>query len=281
MEGLQGNFILIIIRNVIEVLIKLNTNPFMITAIGKNDSFGAILKDHLISLGLDTRGILYSKKNSTGLYNCIINNENDLEYGIADMDIFNEITPKIIDGFENKIIPSSIVFMDCNLSIETMKKIGEICEIYKTPLFVDPTSVPKSLKFVQGNLLKFITFLKPNEDELFAISNEILQKKTNSIEEGIKVILDKGVKNIILTRGEKGVVFANKNGIKKFEALKTKVVNTTGAGDNFCGGFIFGITRNHSIEESIMLGQRASRLAISTEHSVHPNLSDKVLLEDN
>lgn len=253
----------------------------MITAVGKNDPFGSILKDHLISLGLSTQGILYSENNSTALFNAVINHENDLEFGIADMEIFNEITPRVIEKFERYLIQSPIICMDANLSIETMKKIGEICETYKIPLFVDPTSVLKSLKFVKGDILKYITYIKPNEDEIYALASEITQKKCSTVEECIKILLGTGVKNIILTRGEKGVVYANKKEIKKFDALKTKVVNTTGAGDNFCAGFIFGITKNFSIEDSIMIGQRASQMALSTELSVHPDLSQEKILEKN
>ena len=54
-------------------------------------------------------------------------------------------------------------------------------------------------------------------------------------------------------------------------------MNTTGAGDNFVGGFCYGLLNEYSIEDCIQLGQNSSKLALSTEMSVHPKLNEEMI----
>eukprot|EP01080_Neovahlkampfia_damariscottae_P001356 gene1356-11438_t len=263
-------------RNVMEVLSKLNTNPFLISAVG-NDAFGNSIIENLKLNGLSTKG-LKRVKSQTGVFDCILNEKGDLEYAIADMNIFeDEIDSSFIQSFSEIISKSSLVFVDGNLSLKSLKKVKEICSLFKLPIFVDPTSIPKSLKFVESNMLSSITFLKPNEDEILEMASLILRKKTNDVQLCIKTLLNAGVKNILLTRGKNGVIFANAQGMKSFKAPNVKIINTTGAGDNFVGGFCYGLLNNYTIEECIQLGQNSSKLALSTEFSVHPKLNEEMI----
>jgi fructose-1-phosphate kinase PfkB-like protein len=151
------------------------------------------------------------------------------------------------------------------------------------------------LKFVDSKILSSISFLKPNEDELLEMASHILKKQVHDIDLSIKTLLNQGVKvrlcfpeftkehscykvcqrNNLSFRGEKGVIFSCKEVQKSFPALKVEIVNTTGAGDNFVGGFCYGLVNNYSIEECIQFGQNASKMALSTDLSVHPKLSEE------
>ena len=144
--------------------------------------------------GLNTKG-LKIVKSQTGVFDCVLDKTGDLEYAIADMNIFeDEIDSSFIESFSEHIKRASLVFVDGNLSLDSYKKISEICSLFKIPLVVDPTSVPKSLKFIQAKILHSITFLKPNEDELLEMASFILKKRITDIQLGIKILLDAGVK---------------------------------------------------------------------------------------
>ena len=66
-------------------------------------------------------------------------------------------------------------------------------------------------------------------------------------------ILDLGIKNVLITLGEKGVYFANKDS-NHFEPsldLQNKVVDTSGAGDAFNGAFATALCEGQSVNEAI------------------------------
>ncbi|HEY0234010.1 MAG TPA: adenosine kinase [Afipia sp.] len=63
----------------------------------------------------------------------------------------------------------------------------------------------------------------------------------------------------VVTRSEKGCVVANKDGVTAVPAFPvSKVVDTTGAGDLFAAGFLFGLVRGVNHEEAGRLGALAA-----------------------
>ena len=68
---------------------------------------------------------------------------------------------------------------------------------------------------------------------------------------------------VILTLGADGAWYAG-NGLRRFQsAVETCVVDTTAAGDTFCGYFLEGWMRGRSIEESLQRAARAASIAVS------------------
>ena len=77
-------------------------------------------------------------------------------------------------------------------------------------------------------------------------------------------LLELGPENVILTLGEKGVLWASADGIKTTPALNVDVLDTVGAGDAFNSGLAVGLSENKSLEESIAMGVTAA--SISTQY---------------
>ena len=66
-------------------------------------------------------------------------------------------------------------------------------------------------------------------------------------------------KLIVITRGEKGALAINKEKVIECSAKKNlKVIDLTGAGDLFAGGFLDGFIKGKSIEESLEKGTEMS-----------------------
>ena len=79
----------------------------------------------------------------------------------------------------------------------------------------------------------------------------------------LKEFLKKGVKNIIITLGEKGVYFANKDQEYFIEALKLKneVVDTTGAGDAFNGAFVVGLANDLKFKDALIFANKVAGIS--------------------
>ena len=109
---------------------------------------------------------------------------------------------------------------------------------------------------------KLLDFFTPNETE----AEFYLNKKIDT-EQGIKSaaaeFLDMGVKNIIITLGEKGSYFANKNEEYFIDALKLKneVVDTTGAGDAFNGAFAVALANDFKYKEALIFANKVAGIS--------------------
>jgi sugar/nucleoside kinase (ribokinase family) len=66
--------------------------------------------------------------------------------------------------------------------------------------------------------------------------------------------LDRGVKTVVLKMGEQGCAVFTPNDEFRMPAYKVEAVDTTGAGDCFCGGFLAGLCRGFDLRESARLG---------------------------
>ena len=77
-------------------------------------------------------------------------------------------------------------------------------------------------------------------------------------------LLDMGIKNVIITLGEKGCYFANdkENFFMNAFKLKEPVVDTTGAGDAFNGALAVGLSKDLDIKEVLTFANKVG--AIST-----------------
>lgn len=105
----------------------------------------------------------------------------------------------------------------------------------------------------------FLQLIEGEVDILFCNQDELKSLyQTNNIDEALMVIGSK-VETVAVTRSEKGSVIIHKGEKIEVAAVKTEVVDTTGAGDLFAGGFLFGYTRDDmSIKQAGMYASAAA-----------------------
>jgi sugar/nucleoside kinase (ribokinase family) len=73
--------------------------------------------------------------------------------------------------------------------------------------------------------------------------------------------LNAGAKHVVLKMGARGSLIKNKEGMRlRIPAFKVDVVDTTGCGDAWTGGFVAGLSRGMNIEEAAVLGSACGSL---------------------
>src|ERR1700753_2993733 len=122
---------------------------------------------------------------------------------------------------------------------------------------------------------------KGTVDLIFANEAELRSLyQTSDFDTALKQ-LQKDTKLGVVTRSEKGCVVASKDGVISVPASPIeKVVDTTGAGDLFAAGFLFGLVRNAGFENAGKLGALAAAEVI--QHiGARPQVSLKELAKKN
>ena len=105
--------------------------------------------------------------------------------------------------------------------------------------------------------LPYLDYFMPSEREV-----KMLLGYTNPVK-AAKAFLKLGTGAVVLKLGEKGSYFLNHKGLEiRVPAYRTKVVDTTGAGDCFCAGFIKGLSLGWDLKKSLQLGNAAGASAV-------------------
>lgn len=118
--------------------------------------------------------------------------------------------------------------------------------------------------------------IKPNIHELEDALNRELHSDQEVISAGREIIDTYGVTYVLVSMGSKGSLLVTKNEAYRGGTVATTIVSTVGAGDSMLAGFVYGLEKNHALEDCIAIGTACSTITISTEG--YPKLElDQVL----
>ncbi len=87
--------------------------------------------------------------------------------------------------------------------------------------------------------------------------------KTSDPVEGIKMLASNFPNHLIMTDGKNGAYFIKDGSIFNIRPPRVKIIDTTGAGDNFHGALALALSRNFSLEDSVKLGIAVATLSCS------------------
>ena len=121
---------------------------------------------------------------------------------------------------------------------------------------------PAPARKINENDFQLLDFFTPNETEAEFYLNKKIETNED-IKNAAKEFLNRGVKNIIITLGEKGIYFANKNEEYFVDALKLKdeVVDTTGAGDAFNGAFAVALANELKYKDALIFANKVAGIS--------------------
>lgn len=118
---------------------------------------------------------------------------------------------------------------------------------------------PAPARNIDPAYLSAIDYLTPNETEL-----RLLVQAGGSLEEKAAALIDGGVKRLIVTLGEKGVMYMDEGKhTTYYPARKVNAVDTVGAGDCFNGFFCAAIADGKPVSEAIQKAIVASSISVS------------------
>ena len=118
----------------------------------------------------------------------------------------------------------------------------------------------------------FKDFIKSDIDYVFCNEDELNSLfELNNIDESIENFLNlfPNVEQLICTLGSSGVLIIEKGRSYHFDATEANVVDKTGAGDFFAGGYLYGLQKNLSLVDSAEIANRSAAHVIS-EIGVRP-----------
>ena len=104
--------------------------------------------------------------------------------------------------------------------------------------------------------LSCVDMLIPNETEFAALCGDKLT-------EGAEKLIAMGVKDVVVTLGSKGYCYISKGEMVCEDCIKVPVVDTTAAGDTFCGALCTELSMGKSVPQALSFANRAAAVTVT------------------
>ena len=235
---------------------KLGGNVSFCGAVG-NDANGEILLNELQKNNIDFKGFI-TEKAPTGIAMITVVDGNN--FIILDSGANAELTPEVIENYSNLIAECEFCVMQLEIPVKTVLKVCEIANKFDTKIILNPAPY----KELPVSVFSKIDYIIPNEYEAHDLTGIYPDNEENT-EKAILKLKQLGVKNVIVTLGERGCAYNVGENVIFKSAIKTDVVDTTSAGDTFVGALVSKLSQNESLETAIDYATKAAAITVSRE----------------
>jgi len=168
------------------------------------------------------------------------------------------LTPSDIDKAAAEIESSDLVLMQLEIPIDTVEYVAEMANKKGIKVILNPAPA----RALSNNLLKHVDIIIPNRNEAEILSG-IKVSDIESAKQAADIISAKGVDIVVITLGSQGALIKENKDYLFVEAFKVDVLDTTAAGDTFCGAFCVGLSEGRSIPEAVRLAARAAAITVT------------------
>lgn len=235
---------------------KLGGDVIFIAKLGK-DIFALKSIENFKSVNINTRYIEQVEGVSSGVAIIAID-ENGRNIIIAVPGANSKLTPADIDKSESDIASAGIVVCQLEVPLETIEYSAKIANKHNVPFILDPAPAQQ----LSDEFLSMVDVIKPNETEAMTLTGiKVIDGQTAG--EAADILLSKGVKNVIITLGEKGFIIANSSGKELIPHIAVKAVDSTAAGDVFTGSLAYGLANNISLKAAAEYANAVAALSVT------------------
>jgi ribokinase len=233
--------------NTVVGLARLGCKTGFIGKVG-GDREGNQLVEDFRKEGVDTSGVVRAKFGESGTVMGFVDDHGQralyIDSGVNDALAFAEISKDYVSTTRFLHLTS---FVGAK-SFQTQKKLLQMLPDGVKVSF-DPGALYAGKGLAQLEpIVKRAYVVMPNRGELELITGHAEYVK------GADALIAKGVKVVAVKLGSEGSYVTNGRERYHIDAFNVKVVDTTGAGDAFCAGFLYGMLSNRGLRECGRLG---------------------------
>jgi len=235
---------------------RLGGRGTMIGRVG-DDVFGGQLRDSLGSAGVDTRGVLVTPGEATGVALIFV------QAGGQNMIV-------IASGANGKLTPGDLRAVDESkgglLLLQLESPIGTVEAAAARGRKAGMTVIldPAPARPLGGDLLKAVDLLTPNESEaLILLGRPAVAVSLAEAPELASALRARGPKAVILKLGEKGAWLDDGSTARHFPAREVKAIDATAAGDTFNGALAVALAAGRPMDAAIGFANAAAAISVT------------------
>ncbi len=230
-----------------------------VTYLGKigNDVFGRQSIQSLKEEGVNVESVLIDPNKPSGI--ALITVDSKGENSIVVAPGSNEtLLPIDINDTLSVLESSDFILLQLEIPLETVFHVAETAFKKKKKVILNPA--PAS--HLSDELLKNIYMLIPNEIEA-AFLTGININDEEAAKHAALVLKGKGVEVVIITMGASGAFVLNDEIAEMIKAPKVVAIDTTAAGDTFCGALVAQLSKGYNMKEAVVFANAAAAICVT------------------
>lgn len=169
----------------------------------------------------------------------------------------DKLRPDYIKRIEDEILKSDLIVLQMEIPYETVKYICSFASNNNKQVMLNVAPA----RDLDSDVINKIDILVVNETEAELVSGESIEQA------GEEAVVDKllalGVKTVVLTLGKKGSVLKNDQLYLRVPAFSVDSVDSTAAGDTFCGALAAGLSKGNSWQQALEFASAAAAICVT------------------
>lgn len=226
------------------------------------DPFVEMGLDFMENEGIDTSDIVKDEEDNSGIAAAV--KEKGTGENLAAVDVGTNGTLELeeIPNFQEDIKQSDVFLTQLESRQSTVEEALMEAKRINPEIITILNPAPAPDEPLSEETLKAVDVLTPNKSEAIALSG-VSEDKV--VERAADVLIDKGVKHVIMTLGEEGVSWNSSEKKLQISPPKVEAVDALGAGDSFNGALAMALAEGMDMEEAVNFAVVASALSVTRE----------------
>lgn len=217
---------------------RLGAEVTMIAAVG-NDSIGEQLKDNLAKESINVEGVnVVEGPSGVAMITVADNGDNTI---VVYPGANGKIDEKWLEANEALIMSADCILVQLEIPINVVMKAVKIASDNNVKVIFNPAPA----KEFPNDIFKYIDIITPNETELKKISGK------EDIKEGAMELIERGANSVVVTLGEQGSMYIDKDNTISTGSFTVKSIDSTAAGDAFNAALGIKLIESDDIEDGL------------------------------
>ena len=254
-------------RNVVEDIANVELRPVFLSTVDESGT-GIDVITRLNNHKVDTK-YMRAVKDGMGTWLVIFDNSGDVAGSISKRFSTDGIYDIVCEHGDEIFEDADCILLEIDMDKNLVKKVFELAEKYNKPVYALVSNM--SIAIERRDFIRRTDCFVCNLQEAGIFWGEDYSERT--ADEMVEIVAGKvgpaGLRNMVVTMGGDGAVYASADGEKGFcPARKVKVKDTTGAGDSFFAGVSIGLNYGKTLGEACEIGARlAASVIVTTENT--------------
>lgn len=228
----------------------------MITKLGR-DSMAEVALGAMDDVKLSRDYLFFNDEVATGIALIMVDENTSQNEIVIVPGACATITDEDIAGVAETIKSSSYILLQLEVNQDANEKVAKLAKENGVKVIINTAPYqPITDEFLRGAYL-----VTPNEVEAEELTG-IPVTDLESADRAAQVFFDKGVENVLITLGSRGVYINTEGHSEIVPAYRVKAVDTTGAGDAFNGGLLTALAEGKSLAEAARFAQALAALSV-------------------
>ena len=237
-------------------LARMGARAAMVGKVG-DDGFGAQLRSALQRDGIDVEHVGTAQDCPTGVAMIMVEPSGENRILVAQgANLLLDAAD--IDSAHRLIGRSAFVVLQFEVPVATVDYAARVAKSSGVRVVFNPAPADA----LPASLWSAIDYLIPNESEAERLTGIRVHGHDSAIA-AARALRERGVANVVITLGAKGVLLSDLSGERLLPAHVVKVRDTTAAGDCFIGGLVAGLCEDMGLDEAALLGIAASGVCVT------------------